>query len=373
MARRPRDDTPGSWHHVLNRAIARRPLFEDRDDVRYFLSRLAREVRRERIEVHAWCILTTHYHLLVRSLSGELSEGVRRVQSESSRRFNRRHRRDGPLVRGRFLSKPVRSSAYRWNLVRYIDANAVRAGLVRRATEYPFGSAWHYARPHGPRWIARWWIEQVVEERARFLARASDESAIKTLALESDRRAERYELAFPPLRAGPLQRWVEQRIDRGAGSDPLDRLVGAAPARIRRWMSRKARLADGSQVGQPLSDAASISSALRYERWEGGRWTSLSQRSQEELWSIVEVGLQRDLAASSWTEIARSCRNSVSTITGRHRVHARLMNQDHEYAQAVAEIAARLLNELHGNAVLSRRPLGEYGIAADSSVARQRC
>ena len=70
MARRNRCDTPGSWHHVVNRGIAKRPLFEDRDDIRYFLSRLAHEVRRGRIEVHAYCILTTHYHLLVRSPRG---------------------------------------------------------------------------------------------------------------------------------------------------------------------------------------------------------------------------------------------------------------------------------------------------------------
>ena len=54
MVRRDRRDRPGSWHHVINRAVGRRPLFEDRSDVRYFLSRLAREVRRGSLEVHAW-------------------------------------------------------------------------------------------------------------------------------------------------------------------------------------------------------------------------------------------------------------------------------------------------------------------------------
>ncbi len=70
MAQRARNDEPGSWHHVLNRGLAKRPLFEDRVDVRYFLSRLAREVRRGRLELHAWCVLTTHFHLLVRSPVG---------------------------------------------------------------------------------------------------------------------------------------------------------------------------------------------------------------------------------------------------------------------------------------------------------------
>lgn len=48
MSRRPRADTPGSWHHVLNRAIAKRPYFEARSDKRYFLARLAAEVEQWR-------------------------------------------------------------------------------------------------------------------------------------------------------------------------------------------------------------------------------------------------------------------------------------------------------------------------------------
>ncbi len=61
MPRRKRDDEPGAWLHVANRAIGRRVLFEDAPDVRFFLSCVAREVRRGTIEVHSFCIMTTHY------------------------------------------------------------------------------------------------------------------------------------------------------------------------------------------------------------------------------------------------------------------------------------------------------------------------
>ena len=107
MARRPRQDHPDSGHHVINRGLAKRPLFEDREDIRFFLSRLAHEVRRGRIEVHAWCVLTTHFRPLVRSQIGEVSEALRRSQNVYSRFLNRGHRRNGTLVRGRFFSKPV--------------------------------------------------------------------------------------------------------------------------------------------------------------------------------------------------------------------------------------------------------------------------
>ena len=130
MPRRPREDEAGAWHHVMNRAVAKRPLYEDRRDVRCFLACLALAVRASLLEVHAWCVMTTHFHLLVRSPDGRLSDAIRGIQREYSRAFNRRHRRDGPLARGRFKSKRVNTLEYRRTLVRYIDANPVLAGIV---------------------------------------------------------------------------------------------------------------------------------------------------------------------------------------------------------------------------------------------------
>ena len=153
MPRRRRLDAPGVWHHVMNRAVARRPIFERLEDVRYFLSRVAHAVRRGQLEVHAFCILLNHYHLLVRSLDGQLSDAMRRIQNEFVRYFNRSRRRDGPLFRGRFRSKPVRSGEYRWKLLRYIDANPVKAGLVGNPTLYPHGSASRFATGHPPPWL----------------------------------------------------------------------------------------------------------------------------------------------------------------------------------------------------------------------------
>lgn len=74
MPRIPRQDEPGRWHHVFNRAIARRTLFERREDYRFFLANLARAVHRREIEIHAYCLMGTHYHLLVRSPHAKLLE-----------------------------------------------------------------------------------------------------------------------------------------------------------------------------------------------------------------------------------------------------------------------------------------------------------
>src|SRR5437667_8847266 len=140
----------------MNRGIARRTVFETRTDVRAFLALLARAVRERRIEVHAFVVLATHFHLVVRSLDGEISETVRLLENPYVRRFNRRRRRDGPLFRGRFRSLPVESGHYFHTLVRYIDQNPVEARLVARAEDYEHGSARRLVldAPR-PRWLAR--------------------------------------------------------------------------------------------------------------------------------------------------------------------------------------------------------------------------
>ena len=131
VARRPRCDEQETWHHVFNRGIARQTLFEGESDIRFFLAQLARAVRRGEVELHAFAILTTHYHLLVRTPDGGLGRAMQRVQTAYSRRFNRTRRRDGPLVRSRYGSRHVDTLEYRQVLVSYIDANPVVAGLCR--------------------------------------------------------------------------------------------------------------------------------------------------------------------------------------------------------------------------------------------------
>ena len=150
MGRIERNDAPGTWHHVMNRAIARRTALENRSDFRYFCSLLAREVRRGEIEIHAYCLMSTHFHLLVRSPMGRLSEAMKRIQNRYVRRFNRTRRRDGPLFRGRFRSKVVGDEDYHLVLLRYIDFNPVSAGLASLPSDYPYGSAAAYGRNRGP-------------------------------------------------------------------------------------------------------------------------------------------------------------------------------------------------------------------------------
>jgi hypothetical protein len=131
----------------------------------------------------------------------------------------------------------VDSLRYRRVLVAYIDANPVRAGLVERAAEYPWGSASAYNRLHGPPWLERGWVEAEVTSR---LGRSSY-------------RSEDYVVCFGGAREQALLPVVDRRLSTAAAAeDPLDDLVGAAPGRVLAWMRRKAALADGTSPGVAL-------------------------------------------------------------------------------------------------------------------------
>jgi hypothetical protein len=148
----------------MNRAVGKRPLFEGEVDLRDFEDSIAASVDRGEIRLQSYAFLTTHFHMLVESPTGHLSEALRRIESEYVQRFNLRHDRDGPLVRGRFRSKIVDDLRYWFALVRYIDHNPVEAGLVALPSEYPHGSAFHYARLEGPPWLDRAPVEHFVRK-----------------------------------------------------------------------------------------------------------------------------------------------------------------------------------------------------------------
>lgn len=147
----------------MNRGLARRTAFESAADVRAFLALLAREVRAHKIAIHAFCVMTTHFHLLAQSVDGELGPTIGRVLNGYVRRFNRGRRRDGSLFRGRFRSRPVTTETYRRVLVRYIDLNPVQARLVECPVDYPHGSAQPHVQPVGSPWLERHWIRERIE------------------------------------------------------------------------------------------------------------------------------------------------------------------------------------------------------------------
>ncbi len=323
MARIPRQDGPGTWHHVMNRGVAKRPLFEDREDQRFFLARLARQVRLGCIEVHAFCLMTTHFHMLVHSPTGKLSEAMRRVQNEHSRQFNRRHKRDGTLIRGRYFSKPVLSLSYRQTLVSYIDANPVKAGMVRISSEYAFGSAKAYMQAEGPRWLTRGWVESVS------CATAGSEHYTPAA----------YIAAFGGGLSSESAELIHARIASTATEDPLDDLIAATPKRVREWMQRKALLADGCRIGLPVCGLRALDAALAESVRDQGPWFVEDGRSSRRGAELARAGLLRDLCGLHWHAIAGATGGTEAQVRRQAKHHWRLIGKDATHAERAACVA----------------------------------
>ncbi len=334
MSRTPRCDGPGVWHHVMNRGIAKRTVFEDVRDVRYFLSRLARAVRSNSIEVHAYCIMTTHFHLLLRSPDGGLSRVMCRVLDDYVRWFNRGRHRDGSLFRGRFRSRPVESIEYRRRLVQYIDFNPVRAGLVVTPASYPHGSARWYTRQRRPAWLDSTWIEAEL--------RQEDGHDRDFTAIYGDR--------FSGPLTPSLARVIERRVESGIRArDPLDELLGVAPERILDWMRKKAALADGTSIDLPVCDPQDVRGLIAEMRMLRSDWRIDLKRHKGDGWQILEVALLRELCGSSWTEIGRHVEISDRCALRAYRHHGRAIEVDPEYAQTASRLATAAVTRCYGS------------------------
>lgn len=154
MARPLRLEYPGAWHHVMNRGANLLPIFTDSADRKLFFKTLEEAVHQWGIRVHAYSLMTNHYHLLLETPLGNLSRALRHTDGVYTQRFNRRHHRDGPLLRGRFKSILIDKESYLLELVRYIHLNGVRALLYRSPAEDPYCSHRAYigAEPV-PEWL----------------------------------------------------------------------------------------------------------------------------------------------------------------------------------------------------------------------------
>jgi len=323
MGQRARHDYPGCWHHVVNRGIARRSVFEGSTDVRYFCSRLARVHRQGLLETHAFCFMLTHFHLLVRSPVGELSRAIRNVTNPFARWFNRRRRRDGPLFRGRFLSRPVESDSYWWTLVRYIDHNPVKAGLVVGPEEYAFGSAARYARA-GP--------------RPRWLTRSRIEDAVASCMPGTRFNPEDYHRVFAPAPSEREVEIIERRLQYPYHEpDALDELLCAGPDTVRSWQRMKCELADGTRPGLPVVTPGTVFDLLETEG-ETGSDAHLPRIPPRDR-GLLASGLLHEACGLSFLEIATRLGCSTSSAHRWARRHAELVVDGGAYA----EIAARAL------------------------------
>ena len=156
MPRPRRIDYPDAWHHVMNRGARREAVFLSDDHALIFLECMGRMAERFGIEIHAFVLMPNHYHMLLRSVRGNLSRAMQFFGGEYTRRINILHRWDGPIFRGRFRSELIEEEQHLRQVVPYIHLNPCRAGLVIRPQEFLWSSYSDYSGEATPQpWLIR--------------------------------------------------------------------------------------------------------------------------------------------------------------------------------------------------------------------------
>lgn len=155
MARPLRLEYAGALYHITSRGNERQAIYAENSDFELFLSLLANVCRQYNWVVHAYCLMTNHYHLLVETPDANLSKGMRQLNGIYTQAFNRKHQRVGHLFQGRFKSILVDKDAYLLELSRYIVLNPVRAKMVSTPDDWPW-SSWHsmMGNTPSPDWLA---------------------------------------------------------------------------------------------------------------------------------------------------------------------------------------------------------------------------
>ena len=142
MPRLPRYVLPAKGiYHVTSRGVARSAISRDDEDRRYFLVLLAREVRHQGWDCHAFCLMPNHYHLVVETSIDHLSRGLRRLNGDLARSFNDRYKRWGHLFGDRFAAFVIRDEDHLRNACEYVLNNPVRAGLCALAEDWPWSGS----------------------------------------------------------------------------------------------------------------------------------------------------------------------------------------------------------------------------------------
>lgn len=301
---------------------------------------LLAQVNAQSIEIHGWCLMDTHFHFLLRSPRGAMSNAFRIGESRYVLAFNSDRERDGPLVRGRFYSKPADCDIYRPVIVRYLDENPVLAGITSLAGDYPHSTAHAYRTGKKPAWHTGTWIEEQLE--------------IVRKPGMSDWDA--YRVAFDL--AGPLDavEIVDRRLrNRRPSRDELSQLVRGGDETIAKCLVERGLVADGMPPPAPVVGLKIVHRVIGELARSEQPPPIATGRSSLTAWTILTVGLMRTLACATRNEVAILL--GITPDAARHAAarHQNAMLSSPPYLDCATQATKAILSSLRSK-FAARRP-----------------
>jgi len=171
MPRPLRLEFEDAFYHVMSRGRGRQAVFHSPEYYHAFLDCLDQAHERFAAEIHAYCLMGNHYHLVVKTPLANLSRVMRHINGVYTQRYNRLKHTDGPLFRGRYKAIVVDADAYLLQVTRYIHRNPIetKGPLVKSLEHYPWSSYPAYLGKAGaPAWLKRELAYRMLGKRERY-------------------------------------------------------------------------------------------------------------------------------------------------------------------------------------------------------------
>ena len=170
-------------HHITQRGNNGDAVFFDNEDREFYLKALSRYSQHWDVDIWAYCLMTNHVHILsVPRKEGSLARGMGSTNLVYTQYINRKYKRSGRLWQNRFFSTVIEEESYLWTVVRYIERNPVRAGLVQRAEDYRWSSCdAHVSGFNDPILSVKDWLEEDDIQAYREFLIADDRETEKSI------------------------------------------------------------------------------------------------------------------------------------------------------------------------------------------------
>lgn len=159
MGRPLRIEYPGAFYHVTSRGNERKPIFLSQKNYERMIGYLESATERYGAQIHCFCLMSNHYHLLLETPRGNLRQILHHLNTSYTNYFNAKMGRAGHLFQGRYRAILVDKDYYAMELSRYIHLNPVRANMVKDPLLYPWSSYKGYAGERTEwHWLKTEWI-----------------------------------------------------------------------------------------------------------------------------------------------------------------------------------------------------------------------
>ncbi len=185
---------PDSYYHVYARGNSKQKIFHDATDYKYFLGLFERYLSkkqkigksgagyphfRDDIQLHAYCLMTNHFHLLIHQKDiDSLQRFMKSVMTSYSMYFNLRHRRTGSVFESRYKAVRIDQQSYLEHITRYIHLNP------RRWENYTHSSLKYYTEGSEPEWLKTDFILSMFNERKDYMSFVADYVEMRDMLAE---------------------------------------------------------------------------------------------------------------------------------------------------------------------------------------------